>query len=138
MERERRETGWNKVVARGGVLYEAAAIRVLRGRPVENRGGACAACHAGGRGFESRRSRHRVLQRRPAVVEMTAGFSLLPRTSSTAPREAVAAADSRVQEPNPRLRLSHRFAGRHDEENNERTLIVLSCETSPGREQSRP
>jgi hypothetical protein len=36
---------------------EVPAIPALPGPPVEDRGSSCAACHAGGRGFESRRSR---------------------------------------------------------------------------------
>jgi hypothetical protein len=77
------------VIGRGRVgrkLGELPANLALSGLRVENRGVLCAACHAGGRGFESRRSRRKHPANRDLLLSVLAqtiaGFPPASRTDS--------------------------------------------------------
>ena len=65
------DTPWTAEEASARRSMEVPANWALPGHPVEDRWSRCAACHAGGRGFESRRSRYfaaKVLQMRCSVA----------------------------------------------------------------------
>ena len=57
MGRDPPETAWTADEASAAESIEAPVNRALPGHRMEDRWSPCAACHAGGRGFESRRSR---------------------------------------------------------------------------------
>src|SRR5262245_57245638 len=57
MGRDCQGTTWNSLERAHRRASESPAIRALPGCRVKDRGAPRAACHAGGRGFESRRSR---------------------------------------------------------------------------------
>src|SRR5713101_7894887 len=74
MGRDPRKTPWKRIEASPAEPYEVPANRALPGLPVEDRVCPFVACHAGGRGFESGRSRSSfALQTTGFVVFLVAG-----------------------------------------------------------------